>query len=84
MAMNKRFTHELDLHLHYSPPMPESGSGIVVTRELHLPFVPHERLLIFSKAIDDCPDPMGFCIKDVVWDIDREVVLAIGMAPTVL
>ncbi|HPF41471.1 MAG TPA: hypothetical protein PK093_22775 [Phycisphaerae bacterium] len=66
----------LDLHLKYVPPMSEYGPGIVVTRVLELPFPVSNGIRIHSRLIDECPDPMGFTLEDVVWDMDREVFLA--------
>jgi len=70
------FKLHLDLHLHYVPPMCETGPGVVVTRELQLPFPPHEDLRVFSRSFDECPDPVGFALNEVVWDVDRQVFLA--------
>lgn len=70
------YTLHLDLHLYFVPPMTEHGSGIVVTREIELPFPAFEGLRVFSKKFEDCPDPTGFTLKEVVWDIDRKVFLA--------
>jgi len=70
------FRLELDLALYFVPPMEEYGSGIVVTRTLELPFAPSPSILVWSKEMDECPEPMGFKIGDVVWDMDRQVFLA--------
>lgn len=70
------FTLDLDLHLYFEPPMTDAGDGIVLTRKLELPFPPYEGLRVFSKTMDDCPEPMGMTVKDVVWDIDRGVFIA--------
>lgn len=69
------YTLHLDLHMSFVPPM-SGHRGVVLTRELKLPFAPVEDLIIFSKAIDDCPEPEGLCLKGVIWDLDREVFLA--------
>ncbi|MBX3388621.1 MAG: hypothetical protein KF691_04115 [Phycisphaeraceae bacterium] len=66
----------LDLHLYFVPPMTEDGAGIIVTREIELPFPAFEGLRVFSKEFDDCPEPLGFTLKDVVWDVDRKLFLA--------
>lgn len=67
---------ELDLHLVFDPPMDEHGRGIVVTRRIDLPFVPFDGLQIYSRTWEECPEPLGFKLKDVVWDADRKVFLA--------
>src|SRR5512147_3243333 len=43
------FTLLLDLHMSFVPPM-SGHRGVVLTRELKLPFAPVEDLIIFSKA----------------------------------
>lgn len=70
------FTLELDLIITYTPPMSDNGGGIHLTRELQLPFPPYTDLRICSGRMDQAPGPMGFILKDVVWDIDREVFMA--------
>ncbi len=69
------FTLELDLVITYTPPMSEYGGGIHLTRVFHLPFAPFNGLQICGQQIDHAPDPEGFTLKEVVWDIDREVFL---------
>jgi hypothetical protein len=44
---------ELDLALHLSPPMDERGAGIMLTRQLALPFAPMPGLAVFSRKMDD-------------------------------
>jgi hypothetical protein len=70
------FTLHLDLHIQFVPPMSEHSTGVVLTREVTLPFAPAEDLVIFSKAFDECPEPGGFVLKGVTWDVDRGVFLA--------
>lgn len=70
------FKLELDLSLYYDPPMADSGGGIVMTRTLDLPFAPYEGLAIWVKEIDECPEPLGFKLSEVIWDMGREVFLA--------
>ena len=70
------FRLELDLLLYFVPPMDEHGAGIAVTRALELPFMPSPDIMIWSKEIDESPEPMGFKINDLIWDIDRQVFLA--------
>jgi len=72
----RTFKLELDLSLYFAPPMDEHGSGIVVTRGIELPFVPSPGLMVWSKSMDDCPEPAGFKLEDLTWDIDRQVFLA--------
>lgn len=70
------YTLCLDLHLRFVPPMSEHAPGIVLTRTLTLPFPPYSGLVIHGRAMDDCPDPLGFHLTEVIWDMDREVFLA--------
>lgn len=69
-------TLHLDLHLKFVPPMSEHGPGIVLTRRIELPFVPWPSIRVSGASIDQCPDPLGFSLEDLTWDIDREVFLA--------
>jgi hypothetical protein len=70
------FKVELDLSLYYDPPMEDHGGGIVVTRTLELPFPPTPDLAVWSMEMDECPEPMGFKLDDLVWDMGRQVFLA--------
>ena len=70
------FTLCLDLHLRFVPPMSKHAPGIVLTRTIQLPFPPYSGLAIYGVELDDCPDPMGMHLQDVVWDLDRCVFLA--------
>ncbi|MDB5295609.1 MAG: hypothetical protein JWO31_1592 [Phycisphaerales bacterium] len=67
---------ELDVHLVFDPPMDEKSPGIVVTRRIELPFVPFEGLRVHCRAWDDCSEPHGLSLKEVVWDMDRGTFLA--------
>jgi hypothetical protein len=75
-TMTTKYKVELDLVLHWVPPMDVHSPGFVMTRTIELPFPPYEGLSIFSPALDDCPDPQGMRLKDIVWDFDRQVFLA--------
>lgn len=70
------YTVEVDLHLQFTPPMDDLGKGVTFRRRFLLPFPPSPKVAIHSKHADDCPDPLGMCLTDIVWDIDREVFLA--------
>lgn len=69
------FSLELDLILRFMPPMDRIGNGITVTRTIELPFPPYNGLAIYGKGMDDCPDPIGFRLEEVVWDLNRQVFL---------
>lgn len=69
------FTLELDLVLAYIPPMIERRAGICLTREIQLPFAPYNGLQLYGKQLDQAPGPEGFVLKDVMWDVDREVFM---------
>jgi hypothetical protein len=71
---------ELDVHLIFVPPMDDNGPGIVMTRSFHLPFPPADGLSVFASAWEQCPDPVGLRLKDIVWDVEREVFLATSHA----
>lgn len=68
---------ELDLVLHFVPPMNDNGDGITFTRTIELPFPPCKEIAIHSKHIDgETFPPIGFKLKDIIWDADRQVFLA--------
>ena len=56
--------------------MNEDGNGIELTRNIQTPFVPYNNLAICGQQIDVASDPDGFIIKNVVWDMDRELFRA--------
>lgn len=68
---------ELDVRLVFVPPMDEQSSGIVLTRRIELPFVPYNGLRIHCRAWHDCAEPFGLSLTDVIWDMDRQVFLAV-------
>lgn len=67
---------ELDLDVYFVPPMDANGAGISLTRSLTVPFPPWTGLNVCSRRIDEPADPAGFSLRDVVWDMDRQVFLA--------
>ena len=70
------FKLDLDLYVYFIPPMDDGMGGIPFTRTLELPFAPFEGLMVYGREIDDCPDPIGYQLKEVIWDLDRQVFLA--------
>lgn len=56
--------------------MKDEGHGIRLNRMCELPFVPTEDVSIFSKSFEGCEEPLGYCLKEVMWDLDRECFLA--------
>jgi len=66
----------LDLDLYFVPPMEGNHGGITVTRNFTLPFPPTSGLAICGRQIEEHPDPHGFVLHDVLWDMDREVFTA--------
>lgn len=70
------YTLELDLELHFDPPMDDRGPGIVLTRTISLPFPPTDKLILYSSKMDECPEPGGWCLTDLTYDIERDVFLA--------
>lgn len=67
---------EVDLVLRYVPPMDDHGAGIRLTRTIELPFPAVENMSVFSKAWEGADDPLGFVLKQVTWDMDRQRFLA--------
>jgi hypothetical protein len=67
---------ELDLLLSFVPPMEEHARAICLTRTLELPFPPWDGLILTSEALNGRPDPMGYVLKEVTWDMDSQVFLA--------
>ena len=66
----------VDLCLSYSPPMSEHARRIRLTRKMELPFPPYEGLAIFSREFDSAQEPPGFVLKNVTWDLDRQLFVA--------
>lgn len=67
---------EVDLVVHFLPPMLDIGNGIRLTRTLELPFVPREDIAVFSKEWEGMEDPLGYRLKEITWDVDRNRFLA--------
>lgn len=71
-----RYKVHLDLVLRFVPPMTCHGDGISLKRVVELPFPPCNGLGLFAKDLEQCPEPVGMNLTDVIWDLDREVFLA--------
>ncbi|MEX0585345.1 MAG: hypothetical protein WD176_01785, partial [Pirellulales bacterium] len=56
--------------------MEDRGEGIVVTRTIELPFPPSPGLMVYGRDLDECPEPGGWPLKNLTWDIDRKIFLA--------
>lgn len=67
---------ELDLHLFFVPLMQEWGDGIVLTRTLALPFLPNGDIAIGGRSIEGDAQPLGYRLKNIVWDVDRNRFVA--------
>lgn len=67
---------DVDLVLRYVPPMEDYGGGIRLTRTIELPFPPAEDVSVFSKTWEGMEDPLGYILKNVTWDMDRNRFLA--------
>jgi hypothetical protein len=76
MEVSDMFKLELDISLYFVPPMAESGRGICVTHEFELPFSPSEGMGITGIVFNGSPSPIGCIIKQLTWDIDRQVFFA--------
>jgi hypothetical protein len=71
------FKLHLDLEICYSPPMSDRQQGVVLTRSLGLPFPAHKGLILHSTRMDEATDPpIGIQLREVMWDVDRQVFLA--------
>lgn len=70
------FAVDVDLVLRYVPPMDDVGEGIRLTRTIELPFPPAEDISVFSKEWEGVGDPLGYVLKNVTWDMDRNRFLA--------
>jgi hypothetical protein len=69
------FKIELDLVV-YFPPMEEHGQGVRFTRGIELPFIPSAEIAVHSMKMEECPEPLGIALRDLIWDMDRQVFLA--------
>lgn len=67
---------DVDLVLRYVPPMSDIGAGIRLTRTIELPFPPAEKVSVFSKEWEGTQEPLGYVLREVTWDMDRQRFLA--------
>jgi hypothetical protein len=67
---------DVDFVLCYVPPMLDSGRGIRLTRTIELPFPPAKHIAVFSKEWEVIEDPLGYPLKEITWDVDRNRFLA--------
>lgn len=68
---------DLDLVLHFVPPMDDKGPGIRLNRTFQLPFPPSTDVFIFSKEWEGFEEePLGYHLKEITWDADRSCFLA--------
>lgn len=70
------FAVDVDLVLRYVPPMDDHAAGIRLTRTFELPFPPVEKVSVFSRDWEGHDDPMGYVLRKVTWDLDRQRFLA--------
>jgi len=58
--------------------MTDDGPGIRLTRTIELPFPPSRDISVFSKDWEgqDIDEPLGYVLKEVTWDMDRNRFLA--------
>ncbi|EMB16515.1 hypothetical protein [Rhodopirellula europaea] len=75
-----RYTVELDLHLFFTPLMQDWGDGIVMTRTLQLPFPPDGKIAIAGRSIEGDGQPLGYRIRNITWDVDRDRFIATTVA----
>lgn len=67
---------EVEFRHIFTPLMDEHGAGISLLRTIELPFVPTSELAVYSREFDPTPVPVGLVLKEIVWDMDRQVFLA--------
>lgn len=67
---------DVDLVLRYVPPMSDDDDGIRLTRTIELPFPPSGDIAVFSKDFEGIDEPMGYVLKEITWDMDRNRFLA--------
>lgn len=70
------FTLRLDVHVTFTPPMRDESPGVTLTRDVELPFPPHDGLIVHSSSFAGYAEPEGFTLREVIWDMDRSVFLA--------
>ena len=70
------YTLELDLHLFFTPLMQDWGDGIVMTCTLQLPFPPSDKTTIGGRSIEGDCQPLGYRLRDTIWDVDRKRFIA--------
>ncbi|MBI5757072.1 MAG: hypothetical protein HZA46_00985 [Planctomycetales bacterium] len=67
---------DVDLVLRYVPPMSDDDAGMRLTRTIELPFPPSRDISVFSKDWEGIDEPLGYVLKEVTWDMDRNRFLA--------
>lgn len=70
------YTVHVDFVLRFVPPMDDHGHGIRVDRVFELPFPPTSDISVFSKDWEGTEDPMGYHLKEITWDLDKQCFLA--------
>lgn len=71
------FKIEVDLHITFVPPMATHDPGITLTRTIELPFPPSADISIYSpRLMEDGSEPMGITLKEIIWDMERQVFFA--------
>lgn len=70
------YTVHVDFVLWFVPPMDDNGHGIRVHRAIELPFPPTSDISVFSKGWEGMEDPMGYHLKEITWDLDKQCFLA--------
>ena len=57
--------------------MQDWGDAIVMTRTIQLPFPPDDKTTIGGRSIEgDCQPPLGYRLRNTIWDVDRERFIA--------
>ncbi|MBL1217956.1 MAG: hypothetical protein D8M59_10730 [Planctomycetes bacterium] len=70
------YTLQVEISLYFIPPMTEAGRGIGLLQHFRLPFVPVHGMILTGGAFNTSPSPEGYMLRDVTWDVDREMFLA--------
>ena len=70
------YTVHLDLVVYFVPIMNETGPGIRFTRKIELPFPAYEGLAVYSRFMEQGSEPLGYVLKNVIWNMDENFFYA--------
>jgi hypothetical protein len=67
---------DVDYVVRYVPPMLDWAKGLRLSRTFELPFPPSGGVSVFSKEWERIEEPLGYRLKAITWDIDKQRFLA--------